>query len=395
MRPGGRLSGFLAVRHGAVVRQVTGALLGGVTLAATGRMRLASDVRKLAAREDRFKSAFRRTSFYLRRGWPGLNLSRDPMFVFCSGMADPDLAVLRDFLLARPDSATRRCDLAYVSASRFLSAAGGPAHETERRVFLADAQAVLSGLPAGPRPPGPPPAPVRPPVFDRAAAGRALADFAATMQRHGLPWFVISGTFLGAVRDGGFLPHDDDIDVGVMASEVPVAALEAALRADPRLHVAEMEWLTVLPPPGGGAPARFPVFLKVAHVNGIQIDIFLHHADGGTLWHASRLFRWDNAAFGLSTHDLDGMAVLGPAEADRYLTENYGDWRTPRPLFNSASDTPNLRLIANPLSVAIHLRRLHLALAAGDPAAPTLLGMLAQSGMVGPDGQFRADLFAC
>jgi hypothetical protein len=35
--------------------------------------------------------------------------------------------------------------------------------------------------------------------------------------RHRIEYFVIGGTLLGAVRDKGIIPHDDDLDIGVIA----------------------------------------------------------------------------------------------------------------------------------------------------------------------------------
>lgn len=46
-----------------------------------------------------------------------------------------------------------------------------------------------------------------------------LAHMAEVIERHGIPAFAAYGTLLGFVRDNGFLPHDDDIDLGVLPGE--------------------------------------------------------------------------------------------------------------------------------------------------------------------------------
>ncbi|MBQ1445758.1 MAG: LicD family protein [Solobacterium sp.] len=42
-----------------------------------------------------------------------------------------------------------------------------------------------------------------------------LVDFAAFCDAHQLDWFLTGGSMLGAVRHHGFIPWDDDIDVGM------------------------------------------------------------------------------------------------------------------------------------------------------------------------------------
>ena len=42
-------------------------------------------------------------------------------------------------------------------------------------------------------------------------------------------WYVISGTFLGIVREGGFLAHDYDIDVGITVDPEHPEVLDAMI----------------------------------------------------------------------------------------------------------------------------------------------------------------------
>ena len=52
-----------------------------------------------------------------------------------------------------------------------------------------------------------------------AAQMELLGEIAAICKRHHIRWFVMWGTLLGAVRHGGFIPWDDDLDIAMLRDD--------------------------------------------------------------------------------------------------------------------------------------------------------------------------------
>jgi len=170
------------------------------------------------------------------------------------------------------------------------------------------------------------PCPAKPNAhFESGAATAALRDIATVFEGRGVRMFLVSGTLLGAVRDGRFVRSDYDIDVGYFAADAaPVEIARAITESGQFIHVNQNEF-----------------FISAEHTNGITIDVFAHFEEAGYFWHGSAQHRWYNSAFELEAIDFEGGRYLVPTDADGYLTENYGDWRVPTILWDVSFDTPN------------------------------------------------------
>ena len=158
------------------------------------------------------------------------------------------------------------------------------------------------------------------------AARRALLDLREDLSAAGVEFFLISGTLLGCVREGGILGHDKDVDVGVM-DHYEFERVRGALS-------------------GTGHFMLLPIIteriLRVKHSNGVMIDVFFHWEEDGRLYHEGQKTRWWNSPFQLVETEFLGERFLVPHDTDTYLTENYGDWRTPVTDFETFCDTPNM-----------------------------------------------------
>lgn len=156
-------------------------------------------------------------------------------------------------------------------------------------------------------------------------ARQALLDLRHCLAHANTEFFLVSGTLLGCIREGKLLSHDKDIDVGIMAP-VQLPQLQQTIITHPTL--------ALLPSP--------PDKLFVQHKNGVHIDIFIHWQEQGKVLHQGLTAGWWNSPFNLMPHSFLGETFLIPANVDLYLTENYGDWRTPNTEFDTFLDTTNM-----------------------------------------------------
>lgn len=168
-------------------------------------------------------------------------------------------------------------------------------------------------------------------IFDNQKAEKALLDLKTIMDGNQVPFFLVSGTLLGCIREGRILPHDKDLDIGVFDKDWDQKYLKKILTRSGFFEI---------------LPTRIFEQIKVKHNNGTYIDIFLHSKEQDYTWHYASKIKWFNSNFNLKEYSFLNKKFLIPDNTKKYLIENYGeDWETPKVNFDSNFDTPNSKIV--------------------------------------------------
>ena len=196
--------------------------------------------------------------------------------------------------------------------------------------------------------------------FNRFNAKSALEEWDYLFPKNKFKWFVISGTFLGLIREGDFLKHDYDIDIGIHFEELLFDEIIKKINNSNAFLIRKIEYVNTgyfVKDEYKKNESKKLVLIKVIHRTGLNIDLFIHYSENGSCWHGSIYHRWHNQQFELKEYNLQGIEVFGPKNFDLYLTENYGNWRIPVTNFNFSTGTPNLSISLTPLSIAMLIKR--------------------------------------
>lgn len=168
-----------------------------------------------------------------------------------------------------------------------------------------------------------------------------LCKLKTTFERQKIPGFLAAGTLLGFVREGRFMPHDDDIDVGVLPSEWKANELLRVLVEEEGYR---FEYAFMF----RGRTVEFKVSWK-----GVPIDVFCYERIDDDLfctcfyYFPDRAYPASNANTPWRIHEyntvsLKNMSVYGidfpiPSEPEKVMERLYGlDWRIPNPNWNDS-----------------------------------------------------------
>lgn len=169
----------------------------------------------------------------------------------------------------------------------------------------------------------------------------ALRDIKKIFDNIGINFFLVSGTFLGCIRDSDFIGYDYDIDIGIWSEDYSDKVKNEILEYGVFIQY-DLNWI-------GG--------LKLKHVNGVKIDVFLHFKEYDKIYHQGEVVKWYNTTFKLQKYNFIGDEYYGFKDFDKYLSENYGDWKIRKMDFDNILDTPNA-VIINKDAFVVHLYQL-------------------------------------
>jgi hypothetical protein len=174
---------------------------------------------------------------------------------------------------------------------------------------------------------------------------RALQEVGALLDRAGIPWWVDCGTCLGAMRYGGVIPWDFDIDVAVLLPDFD--NVRSALSSLDRKRYLLQDWSSREHP-----KSYFKLFIREANRH---IDIYHFRVDPARKmlnyllslenhtflpesWRErERRFVVDQPierVFPLKRGTLDGVPVFVPGKTEEYLSQFYGPNLAPAKIYN-------------------------------------------------------------
>jgi len=174
----------------------------------------------------------------------------------------------------------------------------------------------------------------------RATLVELLVALDATLKQVDVPYWLDAGTLLGAERDGGLIPWDDDLDVCVLAGDHQ-RLLAAAERFPTPLRLLRVSrwWPLDKVVPGLARLAPGDTFLRLLHVpSGLYVDLFEMAATADcrlrmlplSAFHPQRDFRGmpfevaREDVFPLASASFEGRSYPAPCRTVAYLHAWYG-----------------------------------------------------------------------
>jgi hypothetical protein len=183
--------------------------------------------------------------------------------------------------------------------------------------------------------------------MNKSHARDLLHDMHEVLESIGLKHFIIDGTLLGAVREGDFIRHDNDMDFGVFAEEWTKEILQEVKDKMAAKNIAVYH--------------EFGIFEKCFEIafmrESIKCDLFFYRRDGDkrifhAFLHGGEILERDTITYEYPAELIENIRPMifqmeyypAPADPVRVLEIKYGpDWKVPIVKWDWARGPLNIR----------------------------------------------------
>ncbi|NOR39789.1 MAG: tetratricopeptide repeat protein [Gammaproteobacteria bacterium] len=194
--------------------------------------------------------------------------------------------------------------------------------------------------------------------FDKKLARQALLDLKKVLDNAGVKFFLRSGTLLGCIREGDFLAHDKDIDIGVFESIDKTVLVELITASD------------CFTQPADPHAEQNTVSFSVQHRNTIGFDIYFYRDMGDhyttDCFIPGKSYTKTFTKFSLQPVTFIDTEFMAPDNPGLYLSELYGNWKEPDHYFDSMVSSRNLDAGNEQVSLCYAISRISDALQKAD-----------------------------
>lgn len=162
-----------------------------------------------------------------------------------------------------------------------------------------------------------------------------LSELDTIFRKYNARYWMQDGTLLGYVRDKNFIPHDNDVDIGMRWSDFSQEIFKEIIDcgfAFKSSHGRLEESLVIN-------------FRK----RNIPVDIYFYYYDGDRFYHTAaygkaRKYRVDFSYKDFDVKEIEyfGVKLFVPEDPLYFIETKYGkDWREPKPIWDSNENPLN------------------------------------------------------
>lgn len=171
--------------------------------------------------------------------------------------------------------------------------------------------------------------------MDKKSALPVLKEAYELLKNINVESWLTDGTLLGFYREGDFIGHDGDVDLGIKASNWNEKIL-------PMMIDHQFELIRTEGTVENGLEYSFKK-------NGVSLDFFFFYQEGKNIWHSAWLkgiqLKFSYPLFPLKQVTFLGELFMAPENEETYLLIKYGKgWKVPQKKWHWAFSPKNVHL---------------------------------------------------